>query len=81
MTIVVNQSCAIRSPRKNEFLTTNSAKEWGSFLYPEQAVPQRTVLPDVNFLVFFFFNLGLLTPLAILNSKGAEDEGLQAQNF
>ena len=64
------------------FLLPIVQKEWGSFLYPEQAVPQRTVLPDVNFLVFFFFfNLGLLAPLAILNSKGAEDEGLQAQNF
>lgn len=62
------------------FLLPIVKKEWGSFLYPEQAVPQRTVLPDVKFL-FFFFNLGLLAPLAILNSKGAEDEGLQAQNL
>lgn len=54
LTVVANQSCTIGSPRKNEFLTTKNVKRMGPFPLPEQAFPQRTVLPGIGFLFFVF---------------------------
>ena len=54
LTVVANQSCTIGSPRKNEFLTTNNVKRMGPFPLPEQALPQRTVLPGISCFFLFF---------------------------
>ena len=72
LTVVANQSCTIGSPRKNEFLTTNNVKRMGPFPLPEQALPQRTVLPGICCFFCFFFLIQVywhLLPSLILKGQ------------